>query len=60
MLYLFALCILPSLPVGESRPPVVDDIGLGILLTLAPAEPALRPNLGDGVHLQQVDLQVFL
>lgn len=58
--YLFALGIFPALPLGESWAPVLDHVRLGVLLALAPAEPALRPQRGDDVHLQQVHLEVLL
>ena len=45
--------------VYHAWPPVLDLVGLRILLTPAVAEPALGQGLGDDVHGAQVNLQVL-
>lgn len=58
--YLFALRVLPALPLIETRSPVLEHIRLGVLLTLTLAEATLRAYGGYHVRLQQIDLQILL
>lgn len=50
----------PALPFRETGPPVLENVRFGVLLALALAEAALRPDGGDHVHAEQIDLQVLL
>ena len=45
--------------VNHARSPVLDLVGLCVLLSPAVPEPALGQGLGDDVHGPQVDLQVL-
>lgn len=58
--YLLALDVLPALPLVEARSPVLQDIGLGVLLTLTLAIATLGADRRDDVRLQQIYLQVLL
>lgn len=54
--YLFALCVLPALPLIETGSPILEHICLSVLLTLTLAKATLRPNGSDHVRLQQIHL----
>lgn len=58
--YLLAASILPSHPLVEPRPPILDKVLLGVLDPVAIAESALRPGGRQQPRAVQVHLQVLL
>lgn len=58
--YLHATSISPSHPLVEPRPPVLDEVLLGVLDPVTVAESALRPGGRQQPRTVQVHLQVLL